>query len=149
MVAFVGSLLLTFVMVGLILVFAKLRPAGTPLSWGEAMVAATFVFFLMFWAYGVVPHQWLIWADNELKWRPDKYLVGWGGVLGKIGHGGYLPLTITYQAIRDIIAVLIYVVLLGGQMALWSMWQSRGKKAAAKAAEVDTTAFGRPLVKNG
>ena len=45
--------------------------SGTPLTWGEAMVAATYVFFLMFWVYGVVPHQWLTWAQNELKWRSD------------------------------------------------------------------------------
>jgi len=34
--------------------YAKRRPVGTPLTWGESMVAATYVFFLMFWVYGVV-----------------------------------------------------------------------------------------------
>ena len=39
--------------------YGKRRPAGTPLTWGEAMLAAIYVFCVMFSAYGVVPHQWL------------------------------------------------------------------------------------------
>ena len=76
MVAFVGSVALSIVMTAAILWYAKRRPVGTPVSWGEAMFAATYVFLLMFWAYGVVPHQWLTWADNELGWRSDAYLLG-------------------------------------------------------------------------
>ena len=56
----------------------KRRPPGTPLTWGEAMVASVYCFFLLFWIYGVVPHLWLAWADNELRWRPDKLLFGPG-----------------------------------------------------------------------
>ena len=40
------------------------------------MVFATYVFFILFWVYGVVPHQWLTWADSELNWRPDRFIVG-------------------------------------------------------------------------
>ena len=76
MVAFVGSVLVSIVMTVGILWEMRRRPVGAPLSWGEAMFAATYIFFLMFWVYGVVPHQWLAWADNELGWRSDSYLLG-------------------------------------------------------------------------
>ena len=142
MVAFVVSVLVLLVMVAPIPLYAKRRPVGTFLSWGEAMVAAVFVFFVMFWAYGVVPHQWLTWADNELNWRPDSIVNGPGNVFAD-----YLPFTITYQTIRDLIAVGIYGIFLGGQIALWALWQGRGDKKPGD--EVEKSRFGRPLVRQG
>ena len=49
--------------------YARRRPVGTYHTWGEAMFAAACIFFLLFWIYGVVPHQWLVYADSELGWR--------------------------------------------------------------------------------
>ena len=142
MVAFVVSVLILLAMVAPIPLYARHRPVGTPLTWGEAMLAATYVFFIMFWAYGVVPHQWLTWADNELNWRPDKILNGPGNVLSD-----YLPFTITYQTIRDLIVVVIYGIFLGGMIALWAIWQARGDKKPGD--EVQKSRFGRPLVREG
>ena len=65
MVALVSSLLVLAVLLSLVVPMAKRRPVGTPLTWGEAMVAGVWSFFLMFWVYGVIPHLWLTWADNE------------------------------------------------------------------------------------
>ena len=149
MVAFVGSTLLSLLMGYAIVWYAKRRPVGTPLTWGEAMFAATYVFFLMFWVYGVVPHQWLTWADNELKWRSDAYLLGpsststWP-VLQNV------PMNISKQALRDLVAVVIYGAFLTGHVALWAIWQGRGDAAQRKqkAIEERTTSFGRPLVRN-
>ncbi|MEZ5145317.1 MAG: hypothetical protein R2726_22820 [Acidimicrobiales bacterium] len=140
MVAFIASLIITALFVLPMFPYAKRRPVGTPLTWGEAMLAATYAFFLMFWVYGVVPHLWLTWADNELKWRPDSL------ILEPQDKGGWSPVTVSYQTVRDIVAVLIYVVFLGGQMWLWSVWQKRGAKPTT---EVATSDFGRPLVKKG
>ena len=57
-------------------------------------------------------------------------------------------MTISYQTIRDIIAVLIYVVFLGAQIALWVWWQKRDKRAAAASTvPVVTSDYGRPLVR--
>jgi hypothetical protein len=151
-VAFVTSLIVLFGLTALVFPVAKRRPIGTPTTWGEAMVAATFTFFLMFWAYGVVPHLWLSWADNELKWRPDALLANftmWGttpfGVLNPVAFGGSFPMTISMQTIRDIFAVLIYVVFLGLNMYLFTWWQKRGTKAPTS--DVVTSDYGRPLVK--
>jgi len=137
-VAFVMGLVALGLAVAVVLVVARRRPVGAPVTWGEAMAAATYAFFVMFLAYGIVPHQWLAWADNELNWRADKILYGPCDLLAK------LPFTLTYQVIRDVIAAGIYVVFLGGQMYLWSMWQARGK---TKPAELPVSSYGRPLVK--
>ena len=150
MVAFVTALIILVALSALIVPMAKRRPVGTPLTWGEAMVASVYAFFLMFWAYGVIPHLWLTWADNELQWRPDKILYGPGSILQPQALGGNFPMTITYQTLRDFIAVGIYVVFLGGQIAMWAWWQNRGKRAdAATSTAVVESEFGRPLVRKG
>ena len=139
MVALVVSTLLLIIGTAAVVVYARRRTPGTFLSWGEAMAAAVFVFFLMGLAYGIVPHQWLTYADNELGWRRDKILFGPADILDKA-----LPFTMTYEVIRDLIAVGIYGVTLAATMVLWSQWQNRGKE---KPKELPVSAFGRPLVK--
>jgi Na+-driven multidrug efflux pump len=141
--AFLLSLGVTIGLTAVAMAYGKRRPVGTPLTWGEAMAAATYVFFIIFLIYGVVPHQWLAWADNELGWRKDKILGGPASVAEK-SIGLDIPITISYEHIRDVIAAGIYIVALGVQIALWSMWQNRGK---SKPKEIETSAFGRPLVK--
>ena len=145
MVAFALSIVVTVVLVGGVFAYMKRRPVGAPVTWGEAMFGAMIAFFGMFWVYAVVPHQWLAWADNELNWRTDKLFVGPGGILRAQAHGGSFPFTITYVVIRDIIASGIYVVAIAGHVAMWHLWQNRGKKAEA----VELSSFGRPLVREG
>ena len=50
----------------------------------------------------------------------------WGNEAKNVGGTGRI--LINYQAIRDIVAAVIYIVFLGGQMCLWSVWQKRGRK---------------------
>ena len=148
MVAFVASLIVTFVIVGGIVAYQKRRPADQVVTWGEAMFGSMIVFFLMFWVYGVVPHQWLTWADNELNWRTDKILFGPFDIFKSQQDGGWSPIRINYVVVRDFIAIGIYLVALGGNVAMWSAWQKRGdKQEEAKTPERST--FGRPLVKEG
>lgn len=141
MVAFVVSMIITIAGVAAIIWYGKRRPVGAPLSWGEAIAASTFAFFLMFWAYGVVPHQWLTWAGNELGWRPDKILHGPGDIVDK------LPFTVDYEKLRDIIVSGIYGVFLAGHVGLWVWWNNRGK--AKPTVAIDRSQYGRPLVKQG
>jgi hypothetical protein len=149
-VAFVCSILILIGVVALTMRVGRGRPVGASLTWGEAMAAGTFAFFGMFVAYGLVPHLWLTWADSELKWRPDVLLADypfWGFQLSFLSpqeKGGAFPMTISMQTIRDLLAVLIYVGLLGGQMWLWAWWQKRDKKPST---ELVTSDYGRPLVK--
>jgi hypothetical protein len=138
-VSLVAATLVALVLVALIFPYRKRRPVGTPLTWGESMVAAVYVFFVFFWSYGVVPNQWLLLADNEWNWRPDRMVSGPWGIVEQ------LPFDISYQVLRDLIAVGIYGVVLVANVALWMIWQGRGKE---KVAEVPTSTFGRPLVRS-
>jgi hypothetical protein len=140
-VAFITSLVVTFAMVGVVFWVGKRRPPDAVLTWGEAFVAATFVFFLLLLIYGIVPNQWLLWADNELGWRKDTFFFGDDGITF-FGRGAIL---FPQEVLRDIVATLIYVVGLGVNGFMWTWWQRRGKKAAQRP-EL-TSAFGRPLVK--
>ena len=151
MAAFVSSIIILILGIAICMYVGARRPIGTPLTWGEAMVAGSFAFGLMLLAYGIVPHQWLNFADNELLWRPDKLLVGissagvvWGNDAKNLGGTGRI--LINYQAIRDIIATVIYVVALGGQMYLWSVWQKRGRKKPGDVEEARSR-FGRPVLR--
>ena len=151
MAAFISSIIATIVMVAICLYVGARRPIGTPVTWGEAMVGGTWVFGIMLLVYGIVPHQWLNYADNELLWRPDKLLVGissagvvWGTDAKNLGGTGRI--LINYQAIRDIVATVIYVVALGGQMYLWSVWQKRGRKKPGDVEEARSR-FGRPVLR--
>lgn len=137
MVAFLASLAVTFVLAGVIVIVGVTRKPGTPLTWGEAMVAAVFAFFALFWIYGVVPHQFLTWADSELAWRPDKILLGPGEIFDK------LPFTVTWQTIRDILASGIYGVFLFAHGAAFVLWQKRGQTKPKE----EISAYGRPLLK--
>ena len=139
MVAFILSIVVTLGLVAGAMWYGQRRPPGTPVTWGEAMIAATVVFFGLFLAYGIVPHQWLAWADTELQWRADRIVVGPGNI---VADG--LPFTVTYRVIRDIIAAGIYVVFLGAHIAVWILWQKRGQE---KPKEIVTSPYGRPLVK--
>ena len=149
MVAFVSTFLIVIIGVGISLYVGHRRPLGTPLTWGEAFFAGTFAFAIMVVAYGVVPHQWLDWADNELGWRPDKLLVGFSGDGVKFNEaaadlGGRGRILISYETLRDIVAALLYIVFLGVHMYLWSIWQKRGR---AKAGVEPTSRFGRPVIR--
>lgn len=152
MVAFIAANLILGLLVALVFPMAKRRPVGAPLTWGEALVASTYVFFLMFWAYGTIPHLWLSWTSNELNWRPDVLMSEYWDVapINSLfvpqDKGGPFPVTFTMQTLRDLVVVLIYVAFLGGQMWLWAYWQKRGEK---KTTEVATSDYGRPLVKAG
>jgi hypothetical protein len=143
MVAFVIALLIGVAGCAGVIAYGRRRPQGSPLTWGEAMAAATFAFFLFLWWYGVIPHQWLAWADNELAWRPDKTVLGPGDILEP---DRFVPFTISYQTIRDIIAAAIYGVGLALQIVMWAVWQGRGR---VREPATVTSTYGRPLVRRG
>lgn len=149
MVAFLASFAIVVAGVGVCLWFGHRRPLGTPVTWGEAFVGATFMFALMIVAYGIVPHQWLDYADNELLWRPDRLLLGISSKGIKIGDaakaiGGSGRILVSYQALRDIVAATLYGVFLGAHMYLWKVWQKRGR---TKGELEPTSRFGRPVIR--
>jgi len=140
-VAFTGSLILSALLTLAIVAYARKRPQGASLTWGEAMVAAFYVTFLMFWFFGVVPDLWMKHAEGTLAMRSDALLAGPGST-GWIGD--WFPIRITKQTIADLVTVHLYVIGLGLTVAMWAVWQGRG---ATSSDEVETSTYGRPLVK--
>jgi hypothetical protein len=144
--------------VGIAVIFfvGRRRPPGTPLTWGEAMVGATFVFGIMLVGYGVVPNEWLKWADNQLLWRPDRIWFAistklpvffTGGNAATEAAAGRGRIIVSFQALRDIIAATIYILMLAAHVWLWVTFQKRGRQPAPASELARTSTFGRPLVK--
>ena len=160
MVAFLVSLIVSFAMIAVAVRVARRRPVGTPLTWGEAFVAALWIFTLFFLLYGVVPHHFLNWADSGLEWRSDKIGIPLGPFGAPLkGHFGVkdnllfpegVPLpnghfVITAQTLRDIAVSGLYGVFLSGQFVMWLWWQKRDQNKPDQP-EL-TSAYGRPLVR--
>ena len=137
MVAFISTVIIGTAGVLAAYLYGRRRPVGAPLSWGEAMAAAVYAMFMLLWWYAVIPHQWLVWCDGQLGWTTSKVLAQ---------PTGNQPLTITYQTLRDLVAVVIYGVGLTLQIVLWATWNDRAK---AKPAVVPASRYGRPLVRKG
>ena len=55
MVAFTLSVLVAVALCWGIVAYSKRRPADQPYTWGEAMLGAFVVFFLMFWSTAWCP----------------------------------------------------------------------------------------------
>ena len=147
-VAFVASWVIAILSLIPVVIIAKRRPIDKVATWGEAMIGATYVFFVLFWIYGTVPHQWLTYAESELNWRSDKFLIGprlpWDDTQGVLEWA--LPFTLTYTTVKDIIAVLIYGIGLVANVAMFVIWQKRGDTVEAPALE-SSSRYGRPIVK--
>ena len=139
-VAFTGSLLLSAALTGAVVVYAKRRPQGAPLSWGQAMFAAMYVTFTLFWFFGVVPDRWLNYGEGQLGMRSDAILAGPGAT----GWFKDIPIVISKGSIADIVTTVIYGVGFGATVAMWALWQKRGKAATEAVAK---STYGRPLVK--
>ena len=149
MVALLVSTLALIAGIALVFAVGRRRPPGTPVTWGEAFLGGTFIFAMFLLAYGIIPHQWLTFADNQLLWRPDKLMLGISGDGVKLGAAakglsGTGRIIVNAQAVRDMVAAGIYIVFLVIQVYLWSAWQKRGRKAP----EVELSSrFGRPVMR--
>lgn len=143
--AFIVSFVVTTGMCLAIPWYGKRRQVGRQTTWGEAIVGATYVFFAMFLAFGVVPHQFIDHADKNLGWRKDKLVNGPWDLLKAKAYGGNFPFTVSYEAIRDIVVLVIHGFFIVLLVSIAVAWQKRGEKAAAKA--IETSSYGRPLAR--
>jgi len=142
--AFLVSLIAATVLTLIAIPYGKRRAKGTPFSWGEAMLGSTYAFGVMFLAFGIVPHQWIDHADKNLGWDRTYIIWGPGGILKPQSAGGWNPITLQYQAVRDIVVVIIHLYFFGLLIYIWNWWQKRGDEGPK---ELETSSYGRPLVK--
>jgi hypothetical protein len=146
--AFLFSFFLATAMALAVIPYAKRRPADKKGSWGEAMLGSTYAFAALFIAFGVVPHQWIDHADKDLGWTRANLIYGPFDILKPTSAGGSFPISIGYEALRDIIVILIHVYYFALLLILWKVWQGRGEKQAGTDV-VATSHYGRPLVRKG
>ena len=142
--AFLFSLVLTIGLIGAAVAYGKRRPVDRKATWGEAMFGSVYAFGVMFLAYGVVPHQFIDHADKDLGWRKDKLLLGPFDILKPKAFGGNFPMTISYEAVRDVLTIVIHVYFIALMIFLFVWWQKRGERGAK---EIEVSTYGRPLVK--
>jgi len=132
-------------LVGLVIVAVLMRrpKPDRPATWSECMAGAVGVFAMMTLAYAVIPHEWITFSDKYLQFDTTKFVFRSHQDVFGLGIVNW-PFNMVKQDVRDILVVLIYLVLFGLNLYLFSAWQKRG----AKATEPDkprTSRFGRPL----
>jgi hypothetical protein len=140
-VAFAASVIVTVALVLVAMRVISRRPKGTPMTWGEAFVGATFIWALFLLTYAIVPHQFITMCDKDFGWRSDTFGIPTGPFYTWPIINGRL---VNQQTIRDIIVSNIYVVGLVAHVMLWGWANRRGDKGAEV---VPVSPYGRPLVR--
>ena len=146
MVAFFTSVVVLGIMLAICAYVAWRRPVDQPTTWGEAMIGSAFVFMILMMMFGMVPDQFIDWADNELEWSRDRFFYDW------TTHdflGQFIRFRIHMEAIRDIGVVIIHVVFLAIIPPAVLAWQRRGpaRSFGEPRTEEPVSDFGRPLVR--
>jgi hypothetical protein len=135
---FTAVTIVTLIALGIAFRLITRPKSDKPATWAQSMAGALGVFGLFLLGYGQVPHEWLTWADSSLGLREDKTLID------------TYPIQISGRALRDTVAVMIYLAFLGVNIAGWVLWQKRGTakpKPAPASAPAGTSAFSRPVTK--
>ncbi len=145
MVALVVSILISLLMAAGIFWYRGRLADDYKMTWGEASLFSAYIFFLLFVVFGIVPHQWLTLAENEWSFRADR-LFDAGGLLTAKSQGGWFPFDITLRVVSDSIAAIIYIIYLGIFSKMWGIWQAPTKSDST---DVETSTYGRPLVRRG
>lgn len=156
MVAFYASVILDVVLIAVAILVLRGRPRGTPVTWGEAFVAATYLWAVFLVTYAVVPHQFITMCDKDFGWRSDVFGVPtgpfhnlpgirrhnlWANGVTFFGRGRVL---VNEQTVRDILVSGIYGAGVTAHVVLWAWANKRGDKGAQV---VPVSPYGRPLVR--
>ena len=150
MVALIAAVLLLVALLALVVPVAKRRPVGTPLTWGEAMVAAVYAYFLMFWAYAMIPHLFLTWTSNELRLAPRQAALRARRDLQAPGPRRLVPLDhSTTRPLRDILVVVHLRGVPRPPRSACGPGGRTGASAPRRPRAVVESEYGRPLVRKG
>lgn len=114
------------------------------MTWARAAIAAMIAWVALLFYFGMVPSEWLNFAQTDLEWGNEPALVipAWL-VLGN-------TVDLSYSMIKDVISGGYHAVMLGGAAVFVLQIQKikEGRPASAVIAEPKSP-YGRPLVKGG
>lgn len=124
----------------------KPRDPEQKATWAECFAGALASFALFALGYAIVPSEWLTFANSGLEWGDSSKFI-FKSNQGMLFFPWNWPFNFDYPALRDIVVTIIYVVLLGLNLKLFSMWQKRNEVAPAtdEAEPEKRSRFGRPL----
>src|SRR5207244_1141436 len=102
-------------------------------TWAQCMIGAMFVWVMFALGYGVIPHEWLTFGNSYLNFDSSSFL---------LHKNRILPFDITRDKFLDAVAALIYVVVLGLNVAFFAAWQ---KRKVAEPVEVEAASDAGPV----
>ena len=109
------------------------KKSTEPATWAQTVIGAMFVWFMFALGYGVIPHEWLTFANSYLNFDSSSFLVH----RSQLAHN-LPPFDITRDKVADSVAAVIYVIVLGLNIAFFAAWQKR--KVAEPATEGESAA---------
>jgi hypothetical protein len=104
------------------------KRAREPATWAQCVIGAMFVWAMFALGYGVIPHEWLTFGNSYLDFSSSTFL---------LHKNRILPFDITRDKFLDAVAAVIYVVVLGLNVAFFAAWQ---KRKVAEPADADESA---------
>jgi len=110
------------------------KKSNEPATWVQTILGAMFVWFMFALGYGVIPHEWLTFANSYLNFDSSSFLMHKNRIL---------HFDITRDKAADAVAALIYVVVLGLNIYFFAAWQKR--KVAEPVAQGDETTDAGPI----
>jgi hypothetical protein len=128
----------TFVLIGALMLWVL----NQRMTWARATVAAMISWLALLFIFGIVPSEWLNFAQTELEWGKETFLV----IPPILVLGNNIE--ISYAVIKDSISMGYHLVMLGAGAVLALQLQKikEGRPASAQRVE-QKSPYGRPLVK--
>ncbi len=124
---------------------AMLWVLNQPMTWTRATVAAMLAWVALVFYFGMVPSEWLNFAQTDLEWSSQNIALTIPPIL-VLGNN----VEISYAAVKDIISGGYHIVMLvaAGLFALEIQKMKDGRPARAAKPEPQSP-YGRPLVRGG
>ncbi|HET9261126.1 MAG TPA: hypothetical protein VFP42_13465 [Acidimicrobiia bacterium] len=115
------------------------------MTWARATVAGMITWLALVFFFGMVPSEWLNYAQTDLDWSGQRVAVTIPPLL-VLGN----TVEISYSVIKDSISMGYHLVMLGFAAVLALQLQKIKAGRPPSAAPVEKTSpYGRPLVKGG
>lgn len=115
------------------------------MTWARATVAGMIAWVTLVFFFGMVPSEWLNYAQTDLDWSSQRIALTIPPVL-VLGN----TVEISYAVIKDSISMGYHLVMIGVGVVLALQLQKIKEGRPASAAPVEKKSpYGRPLVKGG